>query len=78
MQFDDSARRVAHELIDQLFDHVQQIESKPVVDWHSAAELHERLRLEPGRHDAGTLAQLMLDHSIQLHHPSYMGHQVYA
>lgn len=41
MQFDDSSRRVADELIDQLFDHVQQIESKPVVDWHSGAVLQE-------------------------------------
>ncbi len=76
MQFDDSSRLLAHQLVDQLFDHVQQIASRPVVDWHSAAELGERLRLDPGRGDARALAQLLLDHSIQLHHPSYMGHQV--
>lgn len=76
MQFDDSSRALAHQLVDRLFDHVQQIEGKPVVDWHSAAELRERLRLEPGTGDAATLTQLLLDHSIQLHHPSYMGHQV--
>jgi L-2,4-diaminobutyrate decarboxylase len=76
MQFDESSRQLAHQLVDQLFDHVQRVESKPVVDWHSASELLEQLRLRPGRGDAASLAKLLLDHSIQLHHPSYMGHQV--
>ncbi len=76
MQFDDSFRRITHQLVDQLFDHVQQIEGKPVVAWHSAADLRERLKLVPGRGDAAALTQQVLDHSIQLHHPSYMGHQV--
>jgi L-2,4-diaminobutyrate decarboxylase len=76
MQFDDSIRGLAHQLVDTLFDHVQSIESRPVVDWTPAAELRERLRLDPGRGDALTLAKSVLDASIQLHHPSYMGHQV--
>jgi hypothetical protein len=38
MLFDSSYRRLAHQAVDAMFDHVETIESRPVVDWHPAAE----------------------------------------
>lgn len=70
MHFDRNMRAFAHTLVDRLFDHVENIEARPVVAWKSAPELRELIR------DTNDPVQLLLDHSIQLHHPSYMGHQV--
>ncbi|HEX7151975.1 MAG TPA: aminotransferase class I/II-fold pyridoxal phosphate-dependent enzyme [Thermoanaerobaculia bacterium] len=71
--FDSASRKLAHELIDTLFDHVENVEQRPVVDWTPAEDLRQQVR------DVATpmeAIRLFLDHSIQLHHPSYMGHQV--
>lgn len=70
MHFDRNMRELAHSLVDRLFDHVEQIDSQPVVDWKTAPELRALIR------DTADPIQAILDHSIQLHHPSYMGHQV--
>jgi L-2,4-diaminobutyrate decarboxylase len=70
MHFDRTSRELAHSLVDTLFDHVEQIDSRPVVDWKTAPELRALLR------DTDDPIRTILDHSIQLHHPSYMGHQV--
>src|SRR6185369_6834911 len=70
MHFDRDMRERAHSLVDTLFDHVEQIDSRPVVDWKTASELRALIR------DTADPIQAILDHSIQLHHPSYMGHQV--
>ncbi|HJW92907.1 MAG TPA: pyridoxal-dependent decarboxylase [Thermoanaerobaculia bacterium] len=70
MHFDSDMRAFAHDLVDRLFDHVEQIDSRPVVDWKSAPELRALLR------DTNDPIGAILEHSIQLHHPSYMGHQV--
>jgi len=70
MLFDRNMRTLAHDLVDKLFDHVEQIDSRPVVDWKTAPELRALIR------DTGDPIKAILDHSIQLHHPSYMGHQV--
>src|ERR1043165_5633194 len=72
MEFDSATRALAHQVVDALFDHVENIASHPVVDWHSPEELRTRLG---GAAPMDCVRQL-LDHSIQLHHPSYMGHQV--
>jgi L-2,4-diaminobutyrate decarboxylase len=70
MLFDRNMRTLAHDLVDRLFDHVEQIDSRPVVDWKTAPELRALIR------DTDDPIKAILDHSIQLHHPSYMGHQV--
>jgi len=70
MHFDSNMRELAHSLVDKLFDHVEQIDARPVVDWKTAPELRALIR------DTDDPIQAILDHSIQLHHPSYMGHQV--
>jgi len=69
-------RRFAHELVDLLFDHVEGIESRPVVEWHSSDELRELVRIDDTLTDPLELARLVTRYSNQLHHPSYMGHQV--
>jgi L-2,4-diaminobutyrate decarboxylase len=74
--FDDDARRFAHQLVDLVFDHVQTIESRPVVDWKPSAELRELVRLDAEPEPPETLVRRVLEQSIQIHHPSYIGHQV--
>jgi L-2,4-diaminobutyrate decarboxylase len=75
MRFDDTTRALAHAVVDLLFDHVEQIAVRPVVDWHSAGELRAAVGIgAPG--DAMPRVRQLLDNAIQLHHPAYMGHQV--
>jgi len=71
-----TSRKFAHDLVDLLFDHVEQIEDRPVVEWRPAAELREMVRLDAEPAEPLALAQLVARYSNQLHHPSYMGHQV--
>ncbi|HEX9981682.1 MAG TPA: aminotransferase class I/II-fold pyridoxal phosphate-dependent enzyme [Thermoanaerobaculia bacterium] len=71
--FDATSRKFAHELVDLLFDHVENVETRPVVDWTSAEELRTRVQSVATPMDA---ARLVVENSIQLHHPSYLGHQV--
>jgi L-2,4-diaminobutyrate decarboxylase len=75
MRFDSTTRALAHDVVDALFDHVEQIASRPVVDWRTAEELRALVRID-GRGEAMPRVRQLLDHSIQLHHPGYMGHQV--
>jgi L-2,4-diaminobutyrate decarboxylase len=70
------SRAFAHDLVDLLFDHVEQIEKRPVVEWTPAAELRELVRISGESADPLDLARLVARYSNQLHHPSYMGHQV--
>ncbi len=77
--YDSAARTRAHELVDFLFDHVRQIETKPVVDFTPAADLRRLVALadEPAPTDTmESLARQLAHFAIQLHHPMYMGHQV--
>ena len=71
-----ASRRFAHDLVDLLFDHAEQVESRPVVEWTPLADLRERVRLDGEAMEPIALAQLVSRYAIQLHHPSYMGHQV--
>ncbi len=74
-RYDDEARAFAHEVVDRLFDHVQAVAARPVVDWQTSAELAERVRIGSGA-GRDELLSLLIGNAIQLHHPSYMGHQV--
>jgi L-2,4-diaminobutyrate decarboxylase len=67
-----------HEMVDLIFDHVQQIETRPVVAWRSEEELRELVAFGENvvATDRDALVRLVTDNAIQLHHPSYMGHQV--
>jgi L-2,4-diaminobutyrate decarboxylase len=70
------SRRFAHDLVDLLFDHVEQIESLPAVEWTSPAELRDLVRIDGSTSDPLELARLVVRYANQLHHPMYMGHQV--
>lgn len=70
------SRRFAHELVDLLFDHVESIADRPVVDWKPESDLAQLVRIDGELHAPLDLARLVAQSSIQLHHPSYMGHQV--
>src|SRR6185503_1272311 len=48
----------------------------PVVEWRPSHELRELVRIDGTTSDPLALAQLVARYAIQLHHPSYMGHQV--
>jgi L-2,4-diaminobutyrate decarboxylase len=74
--FDDDARRFAHEVVDLLFDHVQSVDERRVVDWQSSAELRELVRLDAPVEPAEAMVGRIVAQSIQLHHPAYLGHQV--
>jgi L-2,4-diaminobutyrate decarboxylase len=76
-RFGDEARRLAHEVVDVIFDHVASVEQRPVVDWTPFEELRDLVRLSgaPAALPAD-LVRLVAEKSIQLHHPSYIGHQV--
>ncbi|HEX6097026.1 MAG TPA: aminotransferase class I/II-fold pyridoxal phosphate-dependent enzyme [Thermoanaerobaculia bacterium] len=71
-----ASRRFAHDLVDLLFDHVEQIEARPVVEWTPLAELRELVRIGGESSSPLELARLVARYSNQLHHPSYLGHQV--
>lgn len=73
-RYDDSSRATAHQLVDFLFDHLGGLAGKPVVAWHSADQLQSVVRDASG--DVVALSEIVARHSIQLHHPAYMGHQV--
>lgn len=70
------SRAFAHQLVDLLFDHVESIDSRPVVEWKPEQELRDLVRIDDSLTDPIELARLVTRWSIQLHHPSYMGHQV--
>jgi L-2,4-diaminobutyrate decarboxylase len=72
----DSARRFAHDLVDVLFDHVENAGEGPVVEWTSASDLREIVRIGGAPAEPLDLARLVTRYSNHLHHPSYIGHQV--
>ena len=70
-------RALAHQTVDALFDHVEGIAGRRVVDWQTSDDLRARVRIDDrGGADGMGLISLLKDNAIQLHHPAYMGHQV--
>jgi L-2,4-diaminobutyrate decarboxylase len=75
--YDAGMRALAHQTVDALFDHVEGIAGRRVVDWQTSDELRARVRIDDlGGADGMGLVSLLMDNAIQLHHPAYMGHQV--
>lgn len=78
----DDFRRAGHDLVDRMADYLEEIESRPVFPARTFAELGGRFA-EPlprsGRPAAEIWAETwdrVVEDSIHLAHPMYMGHQV--
>lgn len=77
MLFDRKTRALAHATVDALFDHVENVAGRRVVDWQTSEELRAKVRIDDhGGAEPMTLIRLLMENAIQLHHPAYMGHQV--
>ena len=76
MLFDPHYRGLAHQVVDAMFDHVETVEARPVVDWRAPSELRNGVTIGAGGRDPMELVRFLSAGAIQLHHPSYMGHQV--
>jgi L-2,4-diaminobutyrate decarboxylase len=77
MLFDPKMRALAHATVDALFDHVENVAGRRVVDWQTSDDLRAKVRIDDrGGAEAMTLIRLLMENAIQLHHPAYMGHQV--
>ena len=77
MLFDPKMRALAHATVDALFDHVENVAGRRVVDWQTSDDLRAKVRIDDrGGAEAMALIRLLMENAIQLHHPAYMGHQV--
>src|SRR4051794_571440 len=77
MIYDASMRALAHATVDALFDHVEGIAGRRVVDWQTSDELRARVRInDRGGAEGIAVVRQLMESGIKLHHPAYMGHQV--
>ncbi len=78
----ESFRQAGHALIDQLADYLtttQQEGKGPVIQWKNPEEqLQFWQQYTPTQGDFASLFKDIMEHSIHIHHPQYMGHQVCA
>jgi len=75
--YDEAQRQLAHEIVDLVFDHINGVAEKPVVKWTTPSDLAALVSLDRSHEgDFASLVRTLADHSIQLHHPAYIGHQV--
>lgn len=76
--WNDDLRQAAHDAVDLLFNHVQTIASRRVLDYADEDVLAREFPEELGAGLDAWNADLrtILARSNQLHHPSYIGHQV--
>jgi L-2,4-diaminobutyrate decarboxylase len=78
----DALRSHGHRLVDRMADYLAELESRPVSTPLAPAEIAERFtaRLPTTGRPAGEVWdevwERVVDHSIHLAHPMYMGHQV--
>ncbi len=73
----DDFRRKGHALIDQLADYLERVGDTPANPYATPDEsVAEFRQLLDSRSDAATVFARVIDRSVHLHHPDYMGHQV--
>lgn len=75
-KYDSDSRALAHQIVDAMFDHVENVANGPVVEWTPPDEIRNLIRLDGQQQSAVDLANLLARYANHLHHPSYMGHQV--
>lgn len=76
-RYDEQQRRLAHEIVDLVFDHLDALPARNVLDFEEHDMLREKARIDTSRvSDFTSLAKQFIAHSNQLHHPAYIGHQV--
>ncbi len=72
-------RSMAHRLVDQLADHLDntiQEKSSKTIQWNTPKGEHEFWTDYLNNGDPKELFSEVLNHTIHIHHPKYMGHQV--
>ena len=75
----DEFRKMGHELIDRLADHLQNsvdAKSEKVIDWHIPEEEHDFWNEHMENGNPEEIAELLIKRCIHIHHPRYMGHQI--
>lgn len=76
-----SFREFGHQLIDQLADHLEAVHRRelPVNRWTPPEAMYDFWKTQLDHPtDASTFVDRVLEQSIQVHHPAYVGHQVSA
>ncbi|MEL6867427.1 MAG: pyridoxal-dependent decarboxylase, partial [Bacteroidota bacterium] len=74
-----SFRDLGHQLVDQLADHLENLEDKLVIDWSLPEEELDFWQSDFQQGDPNNLHQYfdqLIQRSIRLHHPRYIGHQI--
>lgn len=77
----ESFRALAHVMVDHLADYLQEVPAQPVIRSTPPEELLARFPGEFGESPGEDLVQRLrsvLAHSMHVHHPRYLGHQVAA
>ncbi|MET6991969.1 pyridoxal phosphate-dependent decarboxylase family protein [Sediminicola arcticus] len=72
-------RSMAHQLVDQLADHLDNTiheKSEKTISWNTPKDEHEFWMDYLKNGDSRQLFPEVLNHTIHIHHPKYMGHQV--
>lgn len=78
----DKFRKEGHTIVDTLSDYLEEALSgkeMSVLPWNNPDQLTEYFSLESGggeKETLGAFVKRIIDHSIHIHHPHYIGHQV--
>ena len=78
----DKFRKEGHTIVDTLSDYLEEALSgkeMPVLPWNDPDHLTEYFSLESGggeKEPLDTFIKRIIDNSIHIHHPHYIGHQV--
>lgn len=78
----DAFRQQAHELVDQLADYLEKVQMQPndvlAIPFEEPESTYEYWKedYETGKADISDFYEKVIEKSVHIHHPRYMGHQV--
>lgn len=78
----DDFRKQAHGLVDQLADYLEKVQSQPnevlAIPFEEPESTYEywKENYESGKADVSDFYEKVIEKSVHIHHPRYMGHQV--